>query len=253
VDEQVITTLVVDDEPISRRILREALEVIPGVDIVGEAEDGKDALQQIRRLRPNLVFLDLQMPVMSGFEVVRTLEPPLPVIIIVTAFDQRAMRAFEAGAVDYLLKPINDHRLAKAVDRARSLLDDPIEMARRVTRIVAALAANDVTANRRVIGRVGDDYYVVDTDDVLAFQAEQKMVWIVTHRQRLLTTQSLRSIQERLGEPQFQRVHRNAIVNSNHIRKMSPISSQRWVVTLSNSLELTVSKRQAHKIRQVLR
>ena len=103
-----------------------------------------------------------------------------------------------------------------------------------------------------MVGRNGADYFLLDADEILAFQAERELVWIVTAKQRLLATQSLRAIQERLGEPQFQRVHRNAIVNVNHVRKMSAISSQRWLVTLSNSLQLIVSKRQAHNIRHIL-
>jgi len=102
------------------------------------------------------------------------------------------------------------------------------------------------------VGRSGEEYFLLDADEVLAFQAERELVWIVTSKHRLLATQSLRTIEERLGEPQFQRVHRNAIVNVNHVRKMSALSSQRWLITLSNSLQLVVSKRQAHSIRKIL-
>src|SRR5579884_3028171 len=104
-----MTALIVDDEPIARRVLREELEIVPEVRVVGEAGDGKQALQEIARLQPDVVFVDLQMPVMSGFEVVRNLSGPhLPVIIVVTAFDQHAIEAFETGAVDYLLKPVSE-------------------------------------------------------------------------------------------------------------------------------------------------
>ena len=107
-------TLIVDDEPIARRLLREGLELLPDVEVVGEADNGRAALQQIEKLRPELVFLDLQMPVMSGFEVVRNLAgKAMPIIVIVTAFDQHAVKAFDAGAVDYLLKPVQDARLQK--------------------------------------------------------------------------------------------------------------------------------------------
>ena len=98
----------------------------------------------------------------------------------------------------------------------------------------------------------GEEYFLLDWDEVLAFQSERELVWIITAKQRLLATQSLRAIEARLAEPQFQRVHRNAIVNVNHIRKMSALSSQRWLITLSNSLQIIVSKRQAHNIREVL-
>ena len=97
---------------------------------------------------------------------------------------------------------------------------------------------------------MGEEYHLLDADEVLAFQAERELVWIVTAKQRLLATQSLRAIDSRLGAPQFQRVHRNAIVNVNHVRKMAALSSQRWRITLSNALQITVSKRQAHNIRK---
>jgi two-component system, LytTR family, response regulator len=245
--------LIVDDEPIARRVLREALESFPEMQVIGEAGDGKDALQKIAKLHPDVVFLDLQMPVMSGFEVVRNLDRPnIPVIVIVTAFDQHAIEAFEAGAVDYLLKPVGEARLQKAVERAQHLLGKPGEIAANVDKIAAAAGTPSAPRSRKIVGRTGEEYFLLDADEVLAFQAERELVWIITSKQRLLATQTLRAIAERLGEPQFQRVHRNAIVNVNHVRKMSALSSQRWLITLSNSLQLTVSKRQAHCIRKIL-
>jgi two-component system LytT family response regulator len=252
-DRGVMKALIVDDEPIARRVLREELELFPEVVVVGEAGDGKEALQKIAKLRPDVVFLDLQMPVMSGFEVVRKLiEPPLPVIVIVTAFDQHAIEAFEAGAIDYLLKPVSEARLRTAVERARNLQGKPGEIALRLDKIASAADSSNALRSRKVVGRSGEEYFFLDADDVLAFQAERELVWIITSKQRLLATQSPRVIEERLAGPEFQRVHRNAIVNVNHIRKMSALSSQRWLITLSNSLQLVVSKRQAHSIRSIL-
>jgi len=245
-DHRVMKTLIVDDEPIARRVLREELETIPEVVIVGEAENGKQALQQIADLRPDLVLLDLQMPVMGGFEVVRKLAGGhLPVVVIVTAFDQHAIEAFEAGAVDYLLKPVGEARLRKAVERARKLREKPRDVAHDVARIASV-------ETRKIVGRNGEEYVLLDPDEILAFQAEGELVWIITAKQRLLATQTLRVIEDRLKGQQFERVHRNAIVNVNHVRKMSAMSSQRWLITLSNSLQLVASKRQAHNIRSIL-
>jgi len=246
-------TLIVDDEPIARQVLREDLERFADVEIAGEAANGREALLKIAELRPDLVFLDLQMPVMSGFEVIQNLASlPAPVIIIVTAFDQYAIKAFEAGAIDYLLKPVNESRLQRAVERARSLQGKQAEIAGHLDQIAASAKSLAPAGSRKIIGRTGAEYYILNSDDVLAFQAERELVWIVTARQRILATQSLRAIEARLVGEQFQRVHRNAIVNVNHIRKMTALSSQRWMVTLSNSLQLVVSKRQAHRIRQIL-
>jgi two-component system LytT family response regulator len=253
-DRPAMKTLIVDDEPIARQVLRDALEALPEVIVVGEAENGKQALQRVGELKPDLMFLDLQMPVMGGFEVVRKLtgaQPP--VVVIVTAFDQHAIQAFEAGAIDYLLKPVSEVRLQKAVERAQSLQDKPIEIANEVARIAsAAMQSNSAQANRKIVGRNGADYFLLDPDEILAFQADGELVWIVTSKQRLMGTQTLRTIEERLKDQQFRRVHRNAIVNVNHVRKMTSLSSQRWMITLSNALQLVVSKRQAHNIRKIL-
>ncbi len=248
-----LKTLIVDDEPIARRVLREELELFPQVDVVGEAEDGRQALQQITTLQPDLVFLDLQMPVMGGFEVVRNLKGGrLPVIVIVTAFDQHAIEAFEAGAVDYLLKPVNEQRLKKAVERAGTLKGKPLQVAEHLAN-TASIASQSPSEpkSRKIVGRSGEEYFLLDANEVLAFQAEGELVWIITAKHRFLATQSLRALEANLGST-FQRVHRNAIVNVNHVRKMSALSSQRWLLTLTNQLQLTVSKRQAANVRKML-
>jgi CheY-like chemotaxis protein len=137
-NRRVMRTLIVDDEPVARQVLREELETLLEVVVVGEAENGKQALQQIAALQPDLVLLDLQMPVMGGFEVVRKLGGGhLPVVVIVTAFDQHAIEAFEAGAVDYLLKPVGEERLRQAVERAQKLCANPLEVARYDSGLVA--------------------------------------------------------------------------------------------------------------------
>lgn len=246
--------LIVDDEPIARRVLSEELEAFPNLRVAGEASNGKQALLKIAELNPDLVFLDLQMPVMSGFEVIQNLprDKP-PVIVIVTAFDQHAIRAFESGAVDYLLKPVSAIRLRKAVERARALQRDPVLAIRELERASAAADLASLPKRHKIVGRIGAEYHLLEADDVLAFQAERELVWIITARQRLLSTQSLQVLEKRLAGTQFRRVHRNAIVNVNHVRKMSALSSQRWLVTLSNSLELIASKRLAHSVRAILR
>jgi two-component system LytT family response regulator len=250
-----VRALIVDDEPIARKVLREELEAFEDVDVIGEAEHGEQALEQISRLHPDVVFLDLQMPVLGGFDVVRRLTGErLPIIIIVTAFDQHAIQAFEAGAIDYLLKPVQEQRLRKALERVRLLHGKARQVAESVAQIaeLAPQPAGRAPA-RKIVGRTGEEFFLLDVDEVLAFQAEGELVWIVTSKQRYIATQTLRAIGERLKDSPFQRVHRNAIVNVNHVRKMSALSSQRWLLTLGNGQEFIVSKRQAHSVRDMLR
>jgi len=149
--------------------------------------------------------------------------------------------------VDYLLKPVNESRLRKAVERAATLQGKPLQVAEHLANIASA-----ESPGRKIVGRSGEEYLLLDPDEVLAFQAEGELVWIITAKRRLLATHSLRAIETRLGPSPFRRVHRNAIVNVNHVRKMSALSSQRWLLTLSNQQQLTVSKRQAASVRNML-
>ncbi len=251
-----LRTLIVDDEPIAREVLREELELIAAVEVVAEAENGAVALSLLSSLAPDLVFLDIQMPVMNGFELLGQLPGGhLPVFVMVTAYDQHAIRAFESGAIDYLLKPVSQRRLAEAVERAERLRQSPLQVAENVARLQAMAPVALPSSPRqiaRVVGRWGDEYFLLPLPEVLAFQAEGDVTWIVTAKQRYYASHSLRAIEERLGNSPFRRIHRNTLININQIRKMSMITSQRWSVTLNNGDEYVVSKRQAKNVREVL-
>jgi two-component system, LytTR family, response regulator len=251
-----LRTLIVDDEPIARKVLREGLELLPTIEVVAEAENGAVALSLVSSLMPDLVFLDIQMPVMNGFELLGQLPGGhIPVFVIVTAYDQHAIRAFDAGAVDYLLKPVSQRRLAEAVERAERLRQSPLQVAENVIRLQEVsprVSPNSTQPTKRVVGRWGDEYFLLGLQEVLAFQAEGDVTWIVTAKQRYYATHSLRAIEERLGNSSFRRIHRNTLININQIRKMGMITSQRWSVTLSNGDEYVVSKRQAKNVRDVL-
>ncbi len=243
-----LRTLIVDDEPIARQVLREELSTFNDVTVAGEASSGEEALAQIARLQPDLVLLDLQMPGLGGFDVIHRLPPgALPAIVIVTAYDQHAIRAFEAGALDYLLKPVGRERLEKTIARVRQLRRDPGAVAESIVRLSEVPGAS-----RKIAGKSGSSYHLLDLADVLALQAERELVWILTARGRFLATGSLRSIEARLAGSGFVRVHRGALVNIAHVRKMAPITSQRWMLTLSDGRELIVSKRLAHNVRRML-
>jgi DNA-binding LytR/AlgR family response regulator len=248
-----IQALIVDDEPLARRVLREEVEALEGVAVAGEAEDGQAALAKIATLKPDLIFLDIQMPGMTGFDVVRQFRggEHVPVFLFVTAFDEFAIRAFEEGAIDYLLKPVSAQRLGKAVEKARRLLGNPVESAETVAKLQEA-ADSGTKRQRKIVGRAGKEYYLLNAEEILAFQAEGELVWIITAKQRFLATQTLRGMQEKVEGMNFQRIHRAALVNLDHVRKMAAMSSQRWLLTLSNGQEFIVSKRQARTVQQIL-
>jgi two-component system LytT family response regulator len=249
-----LRTLIVDDEPIARQVLREELEQIHEVEIAGEASDGTAALAAIRKLSPDLIFLDLQMPGWGGFDVIRKLPSAghIPMVVIVTAFDQYAIQAFEAGAIDYLLKPVGQDRLALAVGRAMKLRARPAAVAERLASMQEIAETSHARTVRKIVARNGEEYLLLNAEEVFAFEAEGDLVWIITAKKRYLATQSLKVIQEKLRDTSFRRIHRKALVNIDHVRKMSTLSSQRWLITLSNSQEFIVSKRQARNVSQLL-
>jgi DNA-binding LytR/AlgR family response regulator len=247
-----LKTLIVDDEPLARKVLREELESMADVEVVGEADDGPTALARIARDRPDLVLLDLQMPVMSGLDVVRSLKggAHVPAIVIVTAYDQHALMAFEAGAIDYLLKPVGHARLAEALERVRRL--SGMETMERLARLQDMAAPAAGPPKRKIVGRAGQEFFLLNADEIHAFQADGYLVRIITASRTYEATQTLTNLEQRLKDCGFRRIHRNALVNVDHVRKMSALTSQRWLITLANGQEFVASKRQARGVRQLL-
>jgi DNA-binding LytR/AlgR family response regulator len=232
--------LIVDDEPIARQVLREQLEEMPGMVVAGEAANGLEAVELIERIQPEVVLLDLEMPGLDGFSVVRRLkQQPQPAIVCVTAFEGHALEAFNIGAADYVLKPVRRERLEAALERARQK--------------AGAAPAKPVEAPRRIVGRIRSDYHMLDPAEVVAFVAEGELVHILTLTGRYLSNHTLRALEQRLPAGQFRRVHRQTIINTDHIRKISPLSSKRWMLKMSNGLEVVVSKRMAGAIREETR
>lgn len=251
----ILRALIVDDEPVARKVLREGLDSITDVEVIGEAENGEEALLQISVRQPDLVFLDIQMPVMDGFELLNHLTGGnMPVIVMVTAYDQHAIRAFESGAVDYLLKPVSQQRLLQAVERAIRIHRSPLAVAENLVTLQELTPSKRLEESRvrKIVGKDGGEYFLLNSEEVLAFQADGELVWIITGKHRYLATQNLKTIENRLRDNSFRRIHRNALVNINHIWKMSMITSQRWLITLKTGDEFVVSKRQAKNVRDVL-
>jgi DNA-binding LytR/AlgR family response regulator len=231
----VMKVLIADDEPVARQVLREHVEAIPQLEVAGEASTGKETLQRILDLDPDVVLLDQQMPELDGLAVVRSLRGAhTPLIIFVTAYERHALEAFEVGAVDYLLKPVRRERLEKALEKARRQMKSPPA----------------AEGPKKIVGRRGTDLYLLDPAEIIAFQAEGELVHIITTGQRYLSDHSLKALEEKLERPRFRRVHRGTLINTDHLRKISPLSSRRWLLKMSNGFEAVVSKRLASAIRE---
>jgi len=231
--------LIADDEPIARQVLRELLEECPGVEIAGEAASGTETIRQVERLDPDLVLLDIHMPHNDGLAVARRLRPlPLPLVIYVTAYEQHALAAFEAGAVDYLLKPVRLERLRAALDKARRQLEG------------LRAATTPAAAPQRIAARSGSEIHLIDTRDIIAFRAAEGGVEILATTGRFHAPHSLKEIEERFPPPQFRRIHRAFLINTAHLRSIAPLSSRRYLLRLTGGLEAVVSKRMAGVIRE---
>ena len=229
--------LIADDEPIARQILREHVASIESLEIVGEASTGAEALDRIFALSPDLVLLDFEMPRMDGLSVVRSLRSSGgPLIIFVTAYERHAVEALNAGAVDYLLKPVRRERLEQAVEKAR-----------RYSKGAAAVAKD---GPRKIVGMRASDLYLLDAQEVVAFRAEGELVHVIAVAGRYLSSDTLKELEGKLEKPRFRRIHRSTIIDTDHIRKISPLSSKRWMLTMSNGWEAIVSRRLAGAIRE---
>ena len=174
----------------------------------------------------------------------------MPAIVIVTAYDKFALQAFEAGAIDYLLKPVRHERLVQALERAKRLSGK--ENVERLAKLQDIADLPSGTRTRKIVGRAGQEFFLLSADEVHAFQAEGDLVQIITANRTYQATQTLKVLEQRLQDSNFRRIHRNALVNVDHVRKMSALSSQRWLITMANGREFVASKRQARSVRQLL-
>jgi len=233
--------LIADDEPVARLVLRELLVEIAGVTVVGEAASGAEALSLAAETRPDVLLLDLQMPGMSGFEAAAHFPPSAPpAVVFVTAFHQHALEAFDAGAVDYVLKPVRRERLEAALGKAKARLAGMTPPPPQASEL------------RKIVGKLGSDLHLLDPAEVVAFQAEGDVVYILTANRRYYASHSLKTLEEKLPAGRFRRVHRSTIVNADQIRKISPLSSKRWLLRMSNGMDIVVSKRMGAAIRDAL-
>lgn len=241
-----VRVLVVDDEPLARAGLRAKLTAFEWVEVVGEAADGESAVEEINRLQPELVFLDIQMPGMLGTDVVRHLERP-PFIIFTTAYSQHAVSAFELGAVDYLLKPFGRARLAAAMERVRAAIGEPVGVG-VVERLMGALANGPIT---RLFVRTGGNLVPLLVSDVSWLEAGDDCVIAHTARTRYVLNLSLSRLEERLDPNRFIRVHRSHVVNLDHVRAFKRDAAGNLEAELVDGRRVPVSRARAQELRSL--
>lgn len=213
-----VSTLVVDDEPLARSLLAALVRRDDSLRLVGECSNGTEAVEAVGRLRPDLVFLDIQMPVMDGIETVRTLliNEHVPYVIFVTAFDDYAVQAFEIDALDYLVKPIEKERFRRSVARARKVIRerDIVTLTSRLLDIGRPGAAGDCNAVQELTLRSGDSIVQISTDDVTWIEAANQYCYVHTANCRYTVSESLGQYAKRITDPRFFRIHRSVLVNA---------------------------------------
>jgi len=250
-----IRILIADDERPAREYLKRLLADFDDVDLVGEAENGTEALEAVRSLKPDLALLDLQMPEMSGIEVVRQLrKTQMPLVAFVTAFDEYAVQAFELNAVDYLLKPVESGRVRETIDRAKARLKQTDWRAAETKRIANAADNYDASARNELLTRIPvkkrDDIYLIPVAEVAAIVADGELLHITTaDNDRYVINFRLKDLEARLDAERFIRLSRSALVNLDHVGRVTPLPGGTYMIVLANGLELESSRQQSRVLR----
>ncbi len=241
--------VIVDDEALAREQLKRALASWADVVVVGEAANGIQALERIEELTPDAVFLDIEMPGLNGLEVAEQLGKP-PLVVFVTAYDEFAVKAFETYAVDYVLKPLDGQRLAKAVGRLRELLE--CRTAPPVHEMLASMRDERRLGPRRLAARKGKRIVLVSPKDVLYVTTEDKLVFLVTSEGRHLIERTVAELELLLESEGFFRISRSELANLVHVQELMPWFSGTWRVKLVNGVELDVSRERARRLKELV-
>jgi two-component system LytT family response regulator len=241
-----LRTVIVDDEDLARQLLREYAWEAGGVEIVAECGNGFDAVKAIGELKPDLVFLDVQMPKLDGFEVLELLDPA-PAVIFVTAYDQYAMRAFDAHAVDYLLKPFHLDRFKTALGRVRERLAGPKPAAAEL----AAAARPPGQKLERVVVKDGSKVHIIPVDKLDYVEAQDDYIALRSDKKTYLKQQTISSIEMQLDPARFARIHRSYIVNLERISRIEPYTKDSRVAVLQDGAQLPVSRSGHAKLKAI--
>jgi len=239
-----IKTIIIDDEPLAAGVVQEFLEYFEEFEVLAICSDGFQGLKAIQKYEPDLIFLDVQMPKITGFELLELLDEP-PAVIFTTAFDEFAVRAFDAMAIDYLLKPFSQKRFIKAIGKYLQQAGNSSSQDRSR---ISELAEK----RNRLVVRVKNEIKIIPTHEVSYFEAEDDYIAIHTSEGRYLKKMTMKSLEEALDPLKFTRVHRSYMINLNQIANIEPYERDNYLVKLRNGSQVPVSKVGYSRLRQVL-
>lgn len=237
------TAIIVDDEPLARERVRTMLAAEPDIELLAECASGPEAVAAVRRQAPDMLFLDIQMPEMDGFQVLRALGTPLPIVIFTTAYDEHAVKAFEAQALDYLLKPFKPARFRSAVARAREQLarKQPNEVTKQLLSLIEARAAPTQYLTRIVV-RDRDRVRFVKTTEIDWLEASGNYVIVHAGRENHVLRETLSALETQLSPREFLRLSRSAIVSLSRVQQVEPMFNDEHVVVLTDGTRLTLTR-----------
>jgi two-component system, LytTR family, response regulator len=236
--------LIVDDEPLARERIREMLKGDREIETIGEARNGCEAIEAITAQAPDIVFLDVQMPDLDGFEVLQAVgEKCLPLIIFVTAYDQHALRAFDVHAIDYLMKPFDRERFARALDHAKDQMKRPTDErdTSRMIRLLEELKAGAKYLERLAI-KTGEKILFIRAEDVDSLEAEGNYVRVNVAISSYMLRETINSIESQLDPRTFVRIHRSTIVNMNRVKELQAWARGEYRVMLDNGASYSLSR-----------
>lgn len=256
-----IRALIVDDEPLARQRIRLLARDEPDLEIIGDHDSGADALPAIERDSPDLLFLDVQMPEMDGFQLLQKLSRErLPVVIFITAYDKHAVRAFEAHALDYLLKPVQPERFKAAVARAHEHLANrqASSAARGLLDLLAARQSSPAAPNAaqyltRLTVKSDDKVVVVKTADIDSIESAGNYVAVNVGKESHILRESLNALEKQLDPDKFLRVSRSAIVNLDRVKELQPMFKGEHIIVLQNGKRLTMTRGLLREVEQALK
>lgn len=242
-----IRTILIDDEPLSREIIKSYLKKFPTVEVMAECQDGFEGVKSIQEHQPDLIFLDIQMPKINGFEMLELVNP-VPHVIFITAFDEYALKAFEANAIDYLLKPVSEDRFEKALKKFLAKFPQPEAP---LQEFLETVSQSNTLVNRIVV-KTGNKVKIIPVHEIQYLEADDDFVKIVTHEGSFLKNKTMAYYEKVLDPQQFVRVHRSYIVHLSQITKIEPYQKETHLAILRTGQQIPVSKTGYARLKTIL-
>jgi two-component system LytT family response regulator len=234
-----IKALIIDDEELARELIKNYLADHPFIEIIAECSDGFKGMKAVQELQPDLIFLDVQMPKLTGFEMLELLENP-PVVIFTTAYNEYAIKAFDLNAVDYLLKPFSRERFSKALEKVKEKSELKGNESDKLKEFINKVTGTEKT--ERIVVKTGTKIQVIPVDSILYLEAQDDYVMLYTPEGKFLKQQTMKHYESTLDSAVFVRIHRSYIVNIQQVVRIEPYEKESWQVMLKNNSKLPMSK-----------